>query len=98
MDLNKFGKRAYICALKRGKIHEQSDPYSLHKETVEGLIEEFNEVINADENSASSHLEAYSEVVEELTDIAIASLTELYRRGVNIEEVLHAKMKYNESR
>ena len=98
MDLNKFGKRAYTCALKRGKIHEQSDSYALHAETVAGLVEEFNEVINADETYKSSHLEAYSEVVEELADIAIASLTELYRRGVNIEEVLHEKMKYNENR
>lgn len=98
MDLNKFGKRAYTCALKRGKIHNHTDDLSLHNETIEGLREEFNELVDADEICTSPHLEKYSEVVEELTDIAIASLTELYRRGVNIEEVLHEKMHYNEHR
>lgn len=98
MDLNKFGKRAYKCALKRGKVHEETDLSLLHQETVEGLTEEMQEVIEASETEISEHLGGYSAIVEELTDVAIAALTELHRRGVDIEEVLHSKMKYNEQR
>lgn len=98
MDLNKFGKRAYKCALKRGKIHEQLDQCQLHQETVEGLSEEVGEVIEASEVDASEHLDRYPAIVEELADVAIVAITELYRRNVDIDAVLHAKMKYNEQR
>lgn len=98
MELNKFGKRAYECALKRGKIHAQTDPYLLHEETVEGIMEEVREIIEASETTSSEHLDHYPAVVEELADVAIASLTELHRRGVDIEEVLLKKMEYNEQR
>ena len=96
MDLNKFGKRAYLCALKRGKIHENPD--SLRQETIEGLDEEFREVVKASETDMSDHLNSYSAVVEELADVAIVAITELYRRGVDIETLLHEKMKFNERR
>lgn len=98
MDLNKFGKRAYKCALRRGKIHEQTDLQSLHQETVDGLVEEVREVVEAGEEEISVHLETRTAIVEELADVTIASITELYRRGVDIEAVLHEKMKYNEQR
>lgn len=98
MDLCKFGKRAYKCALRRGKIHENLEGTSLMKETVEGLLEEVNEVINASETEMSEHLDKYPAIVEELADVAIVAITELYRRGVDIDSVLHEKMKYNERR
>lgn len=98
MDLNKFGKRAYTCALRRGKIHENLSPTDLHEESVAGICEEFNEFVGASEEQTSEHLDKYSAAVEELSDIIIASITELYRRGVDIETVLHAKMKFNENR
>lgn len=98
MDLNKFGKRAFICALKRGKIHEQTSIHSLHEETIEGLMEEAREVIDASETGSSEHLSNYPAIIEELADVAIVALTELYRRGVDIEKVLHEKMSYNEQR
>lgn len=98
MDLNKFGKRAAKCALRRGKIHEGLEQGELHQETIEGLNEEVNEVIEASETEASEHLNNYLAVVEELADVAIVAITELYRRGVDIDAVLHEKMKYNERR
>lgn len=98
MDLNKFGKRAYTNALRRGKIHENLPEHLMHQETVEGLNEEVHEVIGASETESSEHLHSYSAIVEELADVAIVTITELYRRGVDIDEVLHEKMKFNERR
>ena len=98
MDLRKFGKRAYNCALRRGKIHEGLEQSELHQETIDGLNEEVNEVIEASETEISEHLDNYPAVVEELADVAIVAITELYRRGVDIDSVLHEKMKYNERR
>lgn len=94
MDLNKAARRAYNSAIARGKVTAQVS----HEETVCTMGEEFEEVRVADENAPSDHLGEYTEVVEELTDVLISSLTELFKRKVNIEEVLHAKLKYNESR
>lgn len=97
MDLNKFGKRAFKCALRRGKVHENSGAL-LHQETVNSLNEEVLEVIAASETGPSEHLYDYPAVVEELADVAIVVFTELYRRNVDIEVLLHAKMKFNENR
>lgn len=98
MDLNKFGKRTYECALKRGKIHSDLSGVSLLQETVKSLTDEVSEVASADEMEVSEHLPQYSSVVEELVDVAIVTMTELYRRGVDINSALHEKMKYNEQR
>ena len=107
MDLNKFGKRAFNCATKRKKISgvvvELGVPTKhsfeeLHAETINSLSEEVEEVIQSSELVSSEHLPQYSEAVEELVDVAIVAMTELYRRGVDINQALHEKMKYNEQR
>lgn len=98
MDLNKFGKRAYRCALKRGKVTDTVDIPTYNKEMCNGIGNEMAELAKASELLHGDHLPQYTEVVEELTDVAIAAMTELYRRGVDIEKVLHEKMKYNETR
>lgn len=98
MDLNKFGKRAWKCALRRGKVHEATSSDEFHNETLAGFNEEVAEVNKSSETEESEHLDGYSEIVEELTDVAIVVFTELYRRGIDIEKVLHEKMKYNERR
>lgn len=98
MDLNKLGRRTYECALRRGKIHEETLPKNLHSETIKSLTEEMNEVLDADEDEKSEHLNSYSAVVEELTDVLIVALTELYRRGVDINKVVYEKIEYNERR
>lgn len=94
MDLNKAAKRAYNNALARRKISEGVN----HEESVATLKSEFDEFCKADEKLQSVHLNGFPEAVEELTDILIGSLTELYRRGVDVELVVHAKLKYNEFR
>lgn len=94
MDLNKAAKRAYKNALARKKIVGEVK----HEDSVRTLGQEFEEFKNADEKLPSNHLSEYSEAVEELTDILIGSLTELYRRNVDVEVVVHAKLKYNENR
>ena len=98
MDLNKFGKRAYKCALKRHKVYETNISEELHMSTIESVFSEANEVKIASETESSPHLPQYTEVAEELADVAIVALTELNRRGVDIEAILHEKMKYNEQR
>lgn len=94
MDLNKAARRAYRNAVARKKIGEVMS----HEDSVRTLRQEFDEFESASESLPSNHLSEYSEAVEELTDILIGSLTELHRRGVDIEEVVHAKLKYNENR
>lgn len=94
MDLNKAARRAYKNAVARKKITGELN----HEESVLTLKAEFDEFENADENLPSNHLSEYPEAVEELTDILIGSMTELYLRGVDVEAVVHAKLKYNENR
>lgn len=45
-----------------------------------------------------NHLPQYTASVEELADIAISALTELYARVDNVEEVIVAKINYNKTR
>lgn len=94
MDLNKAARRAYKNAVARKKVGESLN----HEESVRTLMAEFKEFKNADESLPSNHLPEYPESVEELTDILIGSLTELHRRNVDVEAVVHAKLKYNENR
>ena len=98
MDLNKFAKRAYQCALRRGKVHEQHSLEQTHAETLIGLEQEVAEVKNASETLSADHVPTYTEVQEELADVIITACTELHRRGTDVEALLHAKMKYNENR
>lgn len=97
MDLNKFGKRAFLSAQKRGKISECGRK-EMHQQSVDSLSSEILEVEKASEMEFSEHLPQYTEIVEELADVAIVAITELYRRGIDIEKILHEKMKFNETR
>lgn len=94
MDLNKAARRAYNNAVARKKITGKLN----HDESVRTLKAEFIEFENADEKLPSNHLSQYPEAVEELTDLLIGSMTELYLRGVDVEAVVHEKLKYNENR
>lgn len=98
MDLNKFAKRAFSNALKRKKITDTSNLGVQGAEALKGLMSEVEEFHKANPCEPSEHLPQYSEEVEELAGIAITAFTELYRRGVDIEKVLHEKMKFNEQR
>ena len=95
MDLNKFGRRALKCAISRKKITTETP---IREETLKSLHDEVAEVDAASETELAEHLHGHSEMVEELVDVGIVVITELTRRGIDIEEVFHAKMKYNEKR
>lgn len=97
MNLNNFAKRAYWCALRRGKIHGHLSGDSLRKETVCSLLNEVHEVATSTQER-SEHMPEYSSTVEEITDVLIVCCTELFRRGVNIEDALERKMASNENR
>lgn len=94
MDLNKAARRAYNNALARGKVTKAVN----HEETVSTLSEEFEEMRRAGEEESSEHLREYTEMQEELADIIIGSMTELMKRGTDIEMLLHRKLKFNEAR
>lgn len=100
MNLNKFGKRAYANALKRGKVSptENLMLYDLHKETVKSISEEVDELNDASEAMDSEHIRDYSATAEELADIAIAAITEIHRRHLDVEKLLRDKMRFNENR
>ena len=62
------------------------------------FVKKLTSFLQASECKPSEHLPEYAEAVEELADIALVALTELSRRGVNVEKVLLLKSMYNERR
>lgn len=98
MNINEIAKRAYKRALERGKITEVSSPTAQYAECAESLKDEFCELLGASEDTSSEHLSEYSEVQEEITDILIVCLTELYRRNDNVERIIMRKLDYNDKR
>ena len=98
MNINEIAKRAYKRALERGKITEVSSPTAQYAECAASLKDEFCELLGASEDTSSEHLSEYSEVQEEITDILIVCLTELYRRNDNVERIIMRKIDYNDKR
>lgn len=94
-SINQLAERAYLCALRRGKTR---NGFISHDESVSSMAEEFSEFVLADEYRRSVHVPDVSETAEELADILIVSLTELYRRDINVEKLLFSKMEFNEQR
>lgn len=54
--------------------------------------------VEASEDKESVHLPEYTEAQEELADILICCMTELVKRGVNVDKIIDAKIKFNENR
>lgn len=94
-SINELAERAYHTAIRRGKVKQGKIE---HNDTVSSLGEEYLELILANESIQSEHLPSVSQVVEELTDIAIGCMTELFCRGVDVEKMLKMKIEYNEKR
>lgn len=94
IDLNSLAKDAHKNAVKRGK----STILPNHKRDVMSICEELFEFNNAKENKLSEHLPIYTEAEEELADILIGCMTELQKRGVDIEVLITDKIRYNENR
>ena len=92
--INDFAKQAYNNAIIRGKTSKDTT----HDDTFFGILEELKEFREASEIDSSEHLPEYTASVEELADIAISALTELYARVDNVEEVIVAKIEFNKTR
>lgn len=92
--INDLAKQAHETAVRRGKTSEDA----LHLDTFFGILSELKEFREASEIDPSEHLPQYTASQEKLTDVLICCLTELYRREVNVEEILIAKINYNKTR
>ena len=96
--MNRTALKTYETALQRKKITETDSNSERHKQAHESLFEELKEFSWASEVRKSRHLPQYTEAQEELADILITCLTELHRRGVDIEKIITDKVKFNETR
>lgn len=92
--LNDLSCQAYNTAVLRG----QTDRNASHNNTFFGIFEELREFRAASEVDKSSHLPAYTQAQEELADVLICCLTELYRRETNVEALVKAKIEFNKTR
>lgn len=94
IDLNKAARRAFENAVLRRKTTEQVSHYL----DACGILKEIDEFQMASEDKISQHLHIYTEAQEELADILISCLTELYKRGTDVEAIIRNKMNFNEQR
>ena len=94
MGLQEKASKAFYNALRRGK----TSVYNYHRDDAETLMAEMKEFAEASEDKKSEHLPEYTEAQEELADIIIGCMTELFKRGVNIEKIIDAKIDFNEKR
>lgn len=92
--INDLAKQAHETAAKRGKTSEDAS----HLDTFFGILSELKEFREASEIDPSEHLPEYTQAQEELTDVLICCLTELYRREVDVEEIIKAKIEFNKTR
>ena len=93
-NINQLAQTAFNTAIIRGKTSKDAT----HDETFFSILEELREFREASEIDKSEHLPQYTQAQEELADIAIYCLTELHRRGVDVEEIIKAKIEFNKTR
>lgn len=93
-QINDLARQAFNTAIIRGKTSKETS----HDDTFFGILEELREFREASEVDPSEHLPEYTQAQEELTDVLICCLTELHRRGVDVEEIIKAKINYNKTR
>lgn len=92
--INELAKQAHETAVKRGKTSEDTS----HLDTFFSILSELKEFREAGETKKSEHLPEYTETQEELTDVLICCLTELHRRGVDVERIIKEKIEFNKTR
>lgn len=93
-SMNNLASRSCYSALKRGK----TSVFSEHDEDANSIMGEVNEFLLASEEKKSEHLPEYTEAQEELADVLICCMTELFKRGVNVEKLVRTKIAFNERR
>lgn len=92
--INQLAQTAFNTAIIRGKTGKEPN----HMAAFYSILDELKEFREASEIDPSEHLPEYTEAQEELTDVLICCLTELYRRGVDVEEIIKAKIEFNKTR
>ena len=92
--INQLAQTAFNTAIIRGKTSKDLS----HNETFFGILDELKEFRDASEVEKSEHLPQYTQAQEELTDVLICCLTELHRRGVDVEKILTDKIEFNKKR
>ena len=93
-NINQLAQTAFNTAIIRGKTGKEPN----HMAAFYSILDELKEFREASEVDPSEHLPQYTASVEELADIAISALTELYARVDNVEEVIVAKIEFNKTR
>lgn len=94
INLNNIAALCAENAKKRGKVGYDVSHYL----TSCGIYNELDEFDKASEKAHSDHLPEYTEAQEELADILITCLTELYRRNVDVEAIITKKLEFNQNR
>ena len=94
INLKDFARNSFETATRRRKTTSKIS----HNLDACSLLEEIDEFQMSSEEKVSVHIPPYTEAQEELADILIASLTELYKRGVDVEAIIMRKAAYNEIR
>ena len=94
MELQEKARKAFHNALRRGK----TSVYNYHQDDAKTLMAEMKEFAEASEEMKSEHLPEYTEAQEELADIIIGCMTELFKRGIDVDKIIDAKIEFNEQR
>jgi NTP pyrophosphatase (non-canonical NTP hydrolase) len=92
--INKLAEQAFNNAIIRGKTSKDTT----HDDTFFGILEELREFRVASEFGKSKHLPEYTEAQEELADVLICCLTELHKRGTDVEKIIKDKVEFNKTR
>ncbi len=82
--INQLAQTAFNTAIIRGKTEKDAG----HLDAFFGILSELKEFREASEVDPSEHLPEYTQAQEELADVLICCLTELHRRGVDVEEII----------
>lgn len=92
--INQLAQTAFNTAIIRGKTAKDAG----HLDAFFDIFSELKEFREASEIDKSEHLPEYSQAQEELTDVLICCLTELHRRGVDVERIVKEKIEFNKTR
>lgn len=92
--INDLARQAFNNAIIRGKTSKDAT----HNDSFFDILDELKEFKDASEFQKSEHLPQYTEAQEELADVLICCLTELHRRGVDVEKILRDKIEFNKKR
>lgn len=92
--INNLAQTAFNTAIIRGKTARDMN----HLDTFFGIFSELKEFREASETEKSEHLPEYTQAQEELADVLICCLTELHRRGVDVERIIKEKIEFNKTR